>query len=71
MYIYIYKMTESTAEMLDRIIDWCEYNPNFDGTTVKGIKENSNQYGFTSRQEAVVKNIYLKWKIDKWAENRK
>jgi hypothetical protein len=62
-------MTEENEyeDMLDRILEWANINSNFDANTYEGIKDYYDiHYHFTNSQENAIKNVYYKWRIDKW-----
>jgi len=59
------------TDMLDRILEWAETNPQFDASTCEGINDYySDHYDFTSFQEDAIENVYYKWKIDKWYDKK-
>ena len=58
-------------KMLDDILEWSEHQDKFNSLTFIGIKDNYQEYGtFTDLQRRAIENVYFKWKVDKWVENR-
>jgi hypothetical protein len=66
MYCY-----EDYERMLYRIIEYSYVNNNFNGDTFYGIKDNYNEYStFTKKQKSAILNVYNKWSIEKWYDNK-
>lgn len=61
-------------ELLDSILEWSKTinGEMFDPTTFEGIKDNYEEHSnFTWKQKKAIKNVYFKWKIDKWSNNNR
>lgn len=57
--------------MLKIILEWSDSKPEFDDEVFRGIKKNYDKYGnFTPSQKRAIENVYYKWKVDKWYDNK-
>ena len=60
-------MYEDYEYMLSQILDWAKSNSRFDDTTMRGIRDNYEEYGaFTTHQEDAIRRVYYSWKVDQW-----
>lgn len=62
-----------TTDKIEMILEWAmnKGGKPFDTTTIEGIQEYYEINGdYTSNQENAIDNIYDKFKIEKWFENR-
>lgn len=57
--------------MLKQIILYSKENAKFNASTFYGIYTTYSDFDdFTDRQKSAISNVYEKWKIEKWYNNR-